>query len=117
MSYLRKIILALVVDAGLFGGLNAQQASSLELMLGFIMLLVTSYYLAYGLVVAAGWYGLKFRHRRRLAIYIASAAGVIVALQSIGELGTRDVAVIMGLGLLAYLYSSYGETKQTGKLL
>lgn len=80
-------------------------------MLGFILLVLTFYYLIYALLNFSGLYGIKIRRKRQAAIYATSVLGVVVALQSSGELGSRDVWVLLPLAVLGYFYSSYARNK------
>ncbi len=62
---------------------------------------------------AAGWYGLLGgAHRKRQARVLTGLVGGLIALQSIGELGPRDVLVLLPLALIAYLYVSYGKAER-----
>jgi hypothetical protein len=79
-------------------------------ILGFVLLVATFYYAIYSLTALSKFYGLPVKRRRPLSIYLTAVLGLIVALQSIGELGPRDVLVILLLAVTGYLYSSYAKT-------
>lgn len=103
-----QIIIILVLDGLIFGGSNSRSAPSFLLMAGFLLLLATIYQLFYGLLSMARLYGLKFKRQNRFGLYVTGAVGLLVALQSIGELSPRDVVVLLPLAGLGYLYSAYG---------
>lgn len=100
----------LVLDGIVFGLTNASSASSFVLIIGFALLAATLYNLVYSILVFVGMYGLKLKHKQRLAIYLTSMLSGIVALQSIGELGGKDILVLLPLLVIGYLYSFYGKT-------
>jgi hypothetical protein len=100
-----------VADAILFGNTNAASVSSFMVMVGFILLILTFYYLIYGLISLSQLYGIRINRKRQAAIYATSVLGVVVALQSSGELGSRDVWVLLPLAVLGYFYSSYARNK------
>lgn len=110
--HLQKLIILLVLDVALWGTTDARSVSSLVLMLGFLLLLATTYYLLYELLALARFYGTAFKHQQRLALSLTGVIGCLVALQSVGELSPRDAAVLVPIGLLAYFYSSYGAKKR-----
>jgi hypothetical protein len=112
MKKFAPLALVLLLDAILFGSINARTTSSLFLMAGFVLLLATLYYVLRGLLALAGFYGFKVKRPRYLAFYMSGILGCLIALQSIGELGSRDAAVLLPLGLLAYLYTSYGNSSK-----
>lgn len=100
----------LIIDALVFGLTDPQRVPSFMLAVGFLLLAVTFYHLLLGLLKAAGWYGLPGGAHRRLARTLTGLVSGMIALQSIGELGRRDVLVLLPLALVAYLYVSYGKT-------
>jgi hypothetical protein len=57
----------------------------------------------------SGYYGIHIRNKKSLALYITLITGVVVALQSIGELGARDIWVLLPLALIGYFYSAYAK--------
>jgi hypothetical protein len=102
----------LLADGLLFGLSNPGRVSSWLLAVGFVLMALTLYQLLYGLLKAADWYGLPGKaHRHRQARTLTGLVAGVIALQSIGELGRRDVLVLLPLALLAYLYMSYGKGK------
>ena len=105
-----KYLMALVVlDSIIFGGSNAKMVASFMLAIGFILLLATVYQVFHGILSLGRLYGLRLKRQNRFALYITGVTGIVIALQSIGELTLRDVVVLLPLAGIAYLYSSYGS--------
>jgi len=103
-------------DGIVFGFTNAVSVPSFVLMVGFLLLSVTFYYLIRGLLTFVGLYGVSVRRKRRLAAVMTGAVSGLVALQSIGELNSRDVLVLVPLMLIGYVYTSYGKgTRRLGE--
>lgn len=103
----------LAVDGVIFGLTDPQQVPSLMLAGGFILLAITLYQLVLAVLHAAGWYGLPGgAHRKRQARVLTGLIGGLIALQSIGELGPRDVLVLLPLAVIVYLYISYGKAER-----
>jgi len=99
-----------VADALFFSLTNPMKVASWLLIVGFGLAAISLYYCLRGAVRVASWYGLPVsrRYQRR----VAEVAGILIgllALQSIGQLSPRDVAVLLPLLLVAYLHSSYGR--------
>ncbi|HVV25419.1 MAG TPA: hypothetical protein VHC21_00055 [Candidatus Saccharimonadales bacterium] len=109
----RLIMLLLMVDTVVFGLTDPQQVPSFMLAGGFVLLAITLYQIILGLLRAANWYGLPGgAHRKRQARTLTGLIGGLIALQSIGELGSRDVLVLLPLAFITYLYISYGKAAQ-----
>ena len=111
VSRLRSWLLAglLLVNLAVFSGSNPHNAPSLMLIIGFGLLMLNFYLLMLGLV-KLGNYGLltgRYQHKRFARLTTGLFAG-LVALQSIGELGPRDIVVMLPLAVVGYLYISYG---------
>lgn len=102
----------LAADTVLFTATDPQEVPSIVLIVGFLMLAVTAYCLVLGLLAIGRWYGLlpSDSPRRRLARVVTGLLAGLIALQSIGQLGSRDVLVLLPLTILAYLYFTYGRT-------
>jgi hypothetical protein len=108
--HMMRILGLLVLDVLLFGTTNATTAPSFVAIVGFGLLVVTAYYIVYALIGLAGFYGLSIKRRQPLALYLTIILGILVALQSIGELGPRDVLVMLPLAFIGYVYSTYAKS-------
>jgi hypothetical protein len=99
-----------IADLAVFGVTSPHSAPSIVLFIGFLLLAVSFYVLLLGALKLVAWYGVSpGRHRKRFIRLMTGVFSGLVALQSIGELSTRDVLVVLPLALLAYLYLSYGR--------
>jgi hypothetical protein len=105
---LQKLIAIIILDVLIFCNTNAHSVTSLILVLGFVMLLVTAYYLFYCVLAALRLYGIKVHHQKRFALSLSGVSGAFIGLQSVGELSSRDALVILPIGIILYFYSSYG---------
>lgn len=105
-----RLLALLLLDTLLFGSVNASEAATHIVILGFALLVLTVYYLFYNLILFVSLYGLKVKRKHQLALYSTIVTGVLVALQSTGELGTRDVWVLLPLVILGYFYSTYARS-------
>jgi hypothetical protein len=97
----------LIADVIFFSSVNAGEVAPVVLIIGFVLLLLTCYSLLYALIGIARLYGFPVRYKQRLAIYLSGVVGLIMALQSIGELSPRDVLVLLPLATLGYVYGVY----------
>lgn len=105
-----RLTVLLVLDVLLFGGTDAAEAPTLVIIAGFVLMVLTIYYIIHNLLTAVGFYGLKVKHKHQAALYMTIVAGILIALQSTGELGTRDVWVLLPLVILGYFYSTYARS-------
>jgi hypothetical protein len=105
-----KLFGLLALDSLLFGFTNAGSAPAYALIVGFVLLVATLRYLLYGILAFARLYGLSVKRKRYLAGYFTILTGFLLALQSIGELNSRDVLVLLPLVVIGYTYSLYGKT-------
>jgi len=97
----------LLADAVVFGATNPNETVSFMLIVGYVLLCITLYYLFDALLSLSRLYGVPLRHKKRfLRTAIGVTAGVI-ALQSIGQLSPRDILVLVPLITLLYLYIAY----------
>ena len=102
----------LIIDAVFFSYTDAGKVAPFMLIVGFLLLLLTSYVLFYGVLSFARLYGLPVRHKQRLAIYLSGTAGLVIALQSIGELSPRDILVLLPLVTISYIYGAYSTSRR-----
>jgi hypothetical protein len=102
----------LIADVIFFSSINASQIAPFVLIIGFALLVLTCYILIYVLLSIARLYGLPVRYKQRLALYLSGVIGLVVALQSIGELTPRDVLVLLPLATLGYIYAVYTTARK-----
>lgn len=106
----RRLLVLLVLDAIVFGTTHAATAPSYMIIIGFILFVLTIYYVFYNLLAITSLYGLKIKHKHQMSLYITIVLGILIALQSTGELGSRDVWVLLPLVILGYFYSTYARS-------
>jgi hypothetical protein len=99
-----------VLDTAFFSQTSANKVAPFLLIVGFILLVFTCYELFYGVLSVARIYGLAIRYKQRLAVYLSVIVGLIMALQSIGELTPRDILVLLPLATLGYIYAIYATS-------
>lgn len=100
----------LVADFAVFTGVNPRQASAPWLIIGYILLGLTLFGLSSLVSAALKNYGESVHLKaKRLLRYGAAVLVTTVGLQSIGQLTVKDVATLLPLVLLAYLYFGYGK--------
>jgi hypothetical protein len=98
----------LLTDLLFFSLSDPSKVPSFMLMIGFLLMVATIY-----LAVSAGFrlarlYGLvKSPEKTRVARLVTLVIAAAMALQSTGELGLKDVVVILPLAGLALVYLSY----------
>jgi hypothetical protein len=102
----------LFVDIAFFTTTDASKVAPFVLIIGFLLLVLTFYVLLYGLLGVSRLYGLPIRHKQRLAVFLSGILGLIVALQSIGELSLRDILVLLPLATLGYVYGMYTTARR-----
>ena len=102
----------LTVDGLFFGLTDPQRLPAYMVIVAFLLVVVNVYMLVRGLLLALSWYGVPLKHeRRRLARLTTLILASLLALQSIGQLSARDLAVLLPFALLAYGYVSYGKAR------
>lgn len=102
----------LAADALVFGATNPESTPSFVLIVGFILMAVTLYYLLDGLLALTKLYGIPVRHKRRLLRTLTLLISGVVAFQSIGQLSTRDILVLSPLTVLFYAYVAYVKSSR-----
>lgn len=103
------ITLLVGVDIIFFGALNPRTGSSFLIVIaGCLLLTLTIYALVAGFIntLALG-VSLSAPTRKRLKVFLALFFVFLILMQSIGQLGVRDVIAALLLALLAYAYLSY----------
>lgn len=108
-KHFRKFAALAIVDGAMFGLTNPRSVPPIGLMAGFLLLVVTLYYLFSGLVRLTRLYGVRLKRPRRLALIATGLIAGLVALQSIGELNALDIMVLVPLVVVGYVYGYYGR--------
>jgi hypothetical protein len=104
---IRLIVSITVVDIVFFSNISAQNANTAEIILGFSLFLVSNYAICRILVRTLSIYGLPIKNVKRLSVYLSVFVGLIIALQSIGELTIKDAIILLPLSYLSYTYYSF----------
>lgn len=102
----------LAADALVFGATNPSDTVSFMLIVGYILLCITLYYLLDGILSLTRLYGIPLRHKKRFLRTLILLASGLIALQSIGQLSFRDVLVLAPLTTLFYLYVAYSRSSR-----
>jgi len=105
----KKIVGALIgVDCLFFGLTSPDRVPAVVLVFGFALLVANLYVAVSALVALMRWYGISIgRHKRKIIIALTASLSVLVALQSTGQLTSRDLLVLLPFVALAYFYTSY----------
>lgn len=102
----------LLADGIVFTAVNPEQTGAVWLILGYILLGVTLFSLANLIATGLRIYGAgPARVGKRLLRYSAGIVTALAGLQSIGQLTPRDIAAMVPLAVVAYLYLSYGRRR------
>lgn len=107
----------LAADILLFGTTDPKSTLSFMLIVGFLLLSATVYYLLDALLSFTKLYGLPLRHKRRVLRTSTMTVCGLLALQSIGQLSLRDILILGPLTALMYFYVAYSKAsrqRQTG---
>jgi hypothetical protein len=103
-----SITILLVVDSMFFSITNPSKGSSFMLIVGFLFLALTIYYIFSQLLKILSFYGFSNgKHSRRLTYYFTGLIAGLLALQTIGELTLKDAVILTPLSLVLYFYVSY----------
>jgi hypothetical protein len=106
------VLLLVLADLLFFSFTNPSSVASFVLIIGFLLLIATLYWLVRLAVTGICFYIPALRHTRgRLTIFITGIIGALLALQSIGQLTTRDAIVIVPIALVLYVYFMYARSK------
>ncbi|HYH36008.1 MAG TPA: hypothetical protein VD706_00740 [Candidatus Saccharimonadales bacterium] len=97
----------LLADLLVFGNTNPNNSLSIMLIIGYILFCTTMYYLLDAVLSLSRLYGVRFKHKKRFLRSAIVLISGLVALQSIGQLSSRDLMVLAPLSVLLYLYIAY----------
>ena len=102
-----------LVDLLFFGLTDPSRVPSSYFIVAFILVAVTIYASAKGFCQLLKWYGMPIKRQQRVALTFGGIASGLLALQSVGQLTTRDLAVLLPLAVLAYFYFSYNPSAKS----
>jgi hypothetical protein len=97
----------LLADLLVFGTMNPNDTASFMLIVGYMLFCANLYYLLDAVLGLGRLYGIPLRHKKRVLRSAVVLIGGLVALQSIGQLSSRDILVLAPLSALLYLYIAY----------
>ena len=99
----------IITDIAFFGLTNPVKVASILLIAGFGLLVVTMYWLLLNIQKIAGLYMPWLLRQKNLSLSISLLVGLLLALQSIGQLTVRDMLLVPAAGLVLYAYLAYGK--------
>jgi hypothetical protein len=105
---LARLVVLLAVDVLFFSLVNPKKTASFVVVLGFLLLLLTMYALLricigkIGRQLGAGQGSIK-----KSVLLLTIFSGVLIGMQSIGQLSLRDFLAITPLIIILYFYLSY----------
>ena len=114
---LRHRYAGLFMADGLFFGLtNPQKVAAPWLIIGFLLMVLSFYCFVGACLRVIRQYGfIAGRSAPRLARLLAGATALLIALQSTGELSSKDILILLPLSCIGYFYASRGlKRPQTG---
>ena len=103
----RQASILVIIDCLYFGLTNPNKINSIFLIAGFILFGLSLYVIISAVMTFLKRMGWQLRNRRRIAIFSVGLICLLIALQSIGQLSTRDVLIIIPLTILLYIYTAY----------
>jgi hypothetical protein len=98
-----------IADGLFFGVIDPEKAASGLFIVAFLLLVLSFYVLLLGICDIGTRYGLRVKHRKRVALTVTAVIAGLLALQSIGQLSAHDLAVVLPLVALGYFYFSYNK--------
>jgi hypothetical protein len=105
---------ALLIADILFFGMTSPASSAWVIVPAFILIMTTVYVIIRLLVAyAARIVTLKPATRSKIILLTSVAVGVILALQSIGQLTIRDVITLIPFIVVLYFYLSFSKSRQS----
>ena len=103
-----RLLLLIGVDVVFFSVIDPRNAASFVVVVGFLLLLATIYALLQVCMEQIGQrLGLSKDNSKKLVLLLTVFLGVVVGLQSIGQLSLRDLLAITPLIIVLYFYLSY----------
>lgn len=106
-------IAVLIMNAVLFLFTDPNSVSAVVLAFAILLMTANVYLLMQGASHMLSLWGVHVLASTRLQRYVTVTALVVIALASVGELSLRDVAVLLPLAALVYLYRTYQQSQRS----
>ena len=103
----QMVVAVLIADGFFFSFTKPSTASSQLLIAGFGLLIITTYFITRLIIALLGLVVPVIAKQKYLEVVVSAIFGVIVALQSLGQLSLRDFIVVVVFAGFIYLYGSY----------
>jgi len=111
-----SLVLLAAADGLFFGATNPYQLPSICIIVGFILIALSIYAAARLLLYVVGKYWqVPAARLRRLSVAAGVLGGLLLAMQSIGQLTPKDVIALVPIMALAYFYFSYNRKHTPAK--
>jgi len=109
-SALTKLAIVAVADVSFFSVIDPRKENVFILVVACVLVGV-SVYAACRVVVwlLAKAFAISSAAQKRVAISVTVAVTFLVLMQSIGQLGPRDILAVVPLALVAYFYMAYAS--------
>jgi len=106
----RYLLLLVIVDLVIFFGFNPKTAPSIVVVGGFLLLVLSIYMFTLLICELIGkyWYPVGARSGK-IALLVTICLGLVIGLESIGQLSVRDMLAIIPLLAIIYFYLSYAK--------
>jgi hypothetical protein len=100
----------LIIDFVFFTSTNETKVAVYFIIIGFGLLVSTIYFISRAILEGLRLYGFDIKYSKKISTYITVVLSAIAALQSTGQLSARDVAVMLPLALIGFVYTSYPKS-------
>jgi hypothetical protein len=101
------------LDMVFFSGTDPSKVAAPWLIVGYVLAVATLYWLVRAFVAFLGLYSKPLRRQKKRFTKVLTLTGaILLAMQSVGQLSVRDIAMIVPLALLSYFYFTYGRSKR-----
>ncbi|HET9174504.1 MAG TPA: hypothetical protein VFN56_04475 [Candidatus Saccharimonadales bacterium] len=103
-------VVTLIIAAVFFSNTNPTQIPSLWLIIGFGIMTALIYWTVRSVIAILGFYSKRIAsQRKRLVRGGTILVAILFALQSAGQLTLKDIAVLLPLTILSFMYFSYSR--------
>lgn len=97
-----------VLDGLFFSLINPVKAAAVVTIVGFVLLVITLYVLIdFMLAVSERLIPFSAHAKRRMALATTLVLALLLAMQSIGQLTTKDILAVVPLAIVLSVYFSY----------